>query len=278
MPDVPDSATVKTRLRSLPPAAGLLWIRRGVHTFWRRPLGFVGLWLFFTLALLLIAFFAAVLSPLAMLAIAACLPLLGVGFMQATSDVLNDLKLRPAVFSAPLAGPPAGRRAMLAIMSVYVLALAVLVTCANAMDGGATRHWLQAATTPGPDGKPPGLAPPTEAVLSAIQFVTLGMAVVSLPLWYAPALVHWGRQGALQSVFSSVVAIWRTKGAFFTFLAGWFVIGVLFNLLVQLLAALFGAQAVGLAALTGQMILSITWFVSLWFGFNETFEIRPATD
>jgi hypothetical protein len=31
---------------------------------------------------------------------------------------------------------------------------------------------------------------------------------------------------------------------------------------------------VSLAALTGQMILSIAYFLSLWFGFVDTFEIE----
>ena len=101
----------------------------------------------------------------------------------------------------------------------------------------------------------------------------LGMTVVSIPLWYVPALVQWGGQGIAQAMFSSVVAIWRTKGAFATFVFGWFVVGLGFDLLVQVLAAAFGIEAVSLAALTGQMVLSISYFLSLWFGFVDTFDI-----
>jgi len=104
----------------------------------------------------------------------------------------------------------------------------------------------------------------------------LGLTVVSIPLWYAPALVHWGGQGAAQAMFSSVVAIWRTKGAFLAFLAGWFVVGIAYDALVQLLAAAFGVEMVSLAALTGQMMLSIAYFVSMWFGFVDTFEIATS--
>ncbi len=114
------------------------------------------------------------------------------------------------------------------------------------------------------------------ASVSAIRFVMLGLTLVSIPLWYVPALVQWGGQGVAQAMFSSVVAIWRTKGAFATFLIGWFVVGLAFDALVQVLAAAFGIEAVSLAALTGQMVLSITYFLSLWFGFVDTFEITST--
>jgi len=269
-------AHVKVRLRSLPATAGLFWIRRGFRTFWRRPLGFIGLWMFFTLCLFVIALASVMLSPLAMLAIAAWPPLLTVGFMQATSDVLDDVKLRPSVFRAPFSSTPQAARGMLAIMLIYVAAVALLALCADAMDGGETRRWLQAAMTPPPDGQPPVMPPVGAATVSSMRFMMLGLTLVSIPLWYAPALVHWGRQGVLQALFSSVVAIWRTKGAFFTFLLGWSVVWIAFDALVQLLAAAFGIEAVSLAALTGQLILSVTYFLSMWFGFVDTFEITSS--
>ena len=267
------SASVKIRLRNLPPAAGLQWIRRGFRTFWRRPLGFIGLWLFFTLCLFMITVLAVALSPLVMLAIAALLPLVTVGFMQAASDVLDDLKLRPGVFRAPFASTPQVARSMLVIMLIYMAAVALLAVCADAMDGGETRRWLHIVMTPPVDGKPPVVPPISEASVSSMRFMMLGMTLVSIPLWYAPALVLWGRQGAAQSLFSSVVALWRTKGAFATFLLGWMVVCVAFDAIVQLLAAAFGLEAISLAALTGQMMLSITYFLSMWFGFVDTFEI-----
>jgi hypothetical protein len=267
------SESVTVRLRSLPPASGLQWIRRGFRTFWRRPIGFVGLWLFFTLCLLMITVAAVAVSPLMMLAIAALLPLLTVGFMQAASDVLDDVKLRPSVFRTPFSSTPAMARSMLAIMLIYVAAVALLAVCADAMDGGETRRWLHAVMTPPPDGKPPVMPPISEASLSSVRFMMLGLTLVSIPLWYAPALVVWGRQGTAQSLFSSVVALWRTKGAFVTFLIGWFVVGIAFDALVQVLAAAFGIESISLAALTGQMVLSITYFISMWFGFVDTFEI-----
>ena len=267
------SDSVRVRLRSLPPAAGLHWIRRAFRTFWRRPLGFIGLWLFFTLCLLGITVAAVAVSPLVLLAIAAFLPLLAVGFMQAASDVLDDVKLRPGVFRVPFSSTPEVARSMLVIMLIYVGAVALLAAIADAMDGGETRRWLHAVMTPPADGSPPVMPPISEASQASVRFMMLGLSLVSIPLWYAPGLVVWGRQPVAQSLFSSVVALWRTKGAFALFLVGWFVVGIAFDALVQLLAAAFGIETVSLAALTGQMVLSITYFISMWFGFVDTFEI-----
>lgn len=271
-------APVKIRLRSLPPSAGLSWIRRGFRMFWRRPLGFVGLWLFFTLCVFMIAFFAVAVSPLVMLAVAAWMPLLSIGYMQAAKDVLDDAKLRPSVFRTPFSTTPQAARGMLAVMLIYLAAVALLAVCANAMDGGDTQRWLQAASTPGLDGKPPVIQPMSEASASAIRLVMLGLTLVSIPLWYVPALIQWGGQGVAQAMFSSVIALWRTKGAFVAFLVGWAGVVFAFDVLVQVLANVFGIEAVSLAALTGQMVLSITYFLSLWFGFADTFEITAPAD
>ena len=271
------AAPVRVRLRSVPPAAGLLWIRRGFHMFWRRPLGFIGLWMFFTLCLLVVTLAAVAVSPMVMLAIAAMPPLLTVGYMQAASDVLDDVKLRPGVFGAPFTTTAPVARNMLAIMAIYVAAVAVLAACADAMDGGETRRWLHVVMTLPPDGKPPAIPPVTEAIASTIRFMMLGVTFVSIPLWHAPALVYWGRQGTAQSLFSSVLALWYTRGAFAVFLLGWTVVSLAFELLVQLLAAAFGDEAITLAAATGQMMLSITYFLSMWFGFAGTFEITSGT-
>ena len=51
--------------------------------------------------------------------------------------------------------------------------------------------------------------------------VRFGLAgALSVPFWYAPALVHWDGQGVGQSLFSSTLAVWRARGAFAIYLLG----------------------------------------------------------
>ena len=261
-------APVRIRLRSPSAVAGLLWIRRGFRTFWRRPLGFFGLYLFVVACLVV-----AMLSPFALLIVIVLLPMLSLGFMLATEDVLNDLPLRPSVFWAPLVMTKQARRALLTIGLVYVATSIAIALLADSIDGGEARRWAEKLMTPRTDGQMPEV-PPLSALGSAVLlFKSFGVALVSIPLWHAPALVHWGRQGVAQAMFSSIVAIWRTRAAFAMFVLGWVTVALAFAMLIVVLAATLGAAAVSLAAFTCLVALTATFYVSIWFGFVDTFEI-----
>ena len=262
-------APVRIRLRSLSAVAGLSWIQRGFRTFWRRPLGFFGLYLFVVACLGL----SMMLPPVAVLLLIVLLPMLSLGFMVATEDVLNDLPLRPSVFWMPLLLTPAARRSLLSIGMLYVLASVGLAVFANWIDGGEAQRWAEKLMTPRTDGKMPELPPLSALGATVLLFKSFGVALVSIPLWHAPALVHWGRQGVAQAMFSSVVAIWRTRAAFAMFILGWITVVLGFGMLIFLLAASFGAAAVSLAAFTCMVALTATFYVSIWFGFVDTFEI-----
>ena len=259
----------RIRLRSLPAVAGVLWIRRGFRTFWRRPLGFFGLYLFVIACL----FVSMLLPAVAMLVLIVLVPMLSLGFMVATEDVLNDLPLRPSVFWSPLLLAPAARRGLLSIGLIYVATSIALAFFANAIDGGEAQRWAEKLMTPRTDGQMPELPPLSSLGLAVMLLKSFGVALVSIPLWHAPALVHWGRQGVAQAMFSSVVAIWRTRAAFATFILGWVTLALGFLMLIVLLASAFGAAAVSLAAFTGLVALTATFYVSIWFGFVDTFEI-----
>jgi hypothetical protein len=265
-------APVKIRLRRLPPAAGLLWIRRGFRTFWRRPAGFFGLYLFVMMCLIV----SMMLPPVIGLAAMTLLPLLSLGFMVATEDVHNDLPLRPTVFWTPLTMVAAARRALLAIGLFYLLASVLLMFFADAVDGGEARRWMETLMTPRTDSKMPEVPPLSGLGMAVLMFKTFGIGLVSIPLWHAPALVHWGRQGAAQAMFSSVVSIWRTRGAFFVFGLGWVVVILAFALLTSIGGAIFGAVAMSLAAMTCLVALTATFYVSAWFCFADTFEITST--
>ncbi|MFL6697667.1 MAG: BPSS1780 family membrane protein [Vitreoscilla sp.] len=263
-------APASIRLRSPPAVAGLLWIRRGFRTFWRRPLGFFGLYLFVVACLVV-----AVLSPFALLILIVLLPMLSLGFMLATEDVLNDLPLRPSVFWAPLLMTKTARRGLLTIGLVYVATSIAIALLADSIDGGEARRWAEKLMTPRTDGQMPDVPPLSALGTAVLLFKSFGVALVSIPLWHAPALVHWGRQGVAQAMFSSVVAIWRTRAAFAMFVVGWITVALGFAMLIILVAAAFGAAAVSLAAFTCLVALTATFYVSIWFGFVDTFEIAP---
>ena len=261
---------VRIRLRSLPAAAGLFWIRRGFRTFLRRPGGFMGLFGLVLLILLLLM----VTPPAVQIVTLVLMPLLSLGFMLATEDVLNDLPARPSAFWVPMTRGGAARQALIQIGMAYVAVFLLIYFFGDSIDGGEARNWLEAMFTPQPDGAMPEPATISGLGTFVLLLKTFGLAIVSIPLWHAPALVHWGRQGAAQAMFSSVVSLWRTRAAFTVYLLGWCAIGLVFLLAVFLLGAAFGSLQIAVALMTPvSWALSSVFYITIWFGFVDTFEI-----
>ena len=267
------SVPVKVRLRSLPPAAGLAWIRRGVRLFLRRPIGFLGL---FAFELLFLLFCRILPAPLA-LAATVLLPLVALGFMVATEDVLDDVPLRPSVFWTPLTLGQTARRALLTIGMIYVVSNVLILLLGDWLDNGEVRTFMQTLMTPRTDGKMPEMPPLSGAGFAVLMLQSFGAALVAIPLWHAPALVHWGRQGAAQAIFSSVVAVWRTRGALAVFALGWFAIMFGIAFVLSLVAAIVGAvPAAFVLAPPLMMMLTTVFYISIWFCFVDTFEITSS--
>lgn len=267
-------APATIRLRALPAAAGLLWIRRGFRTFWRRPGGFMGLFGLVLLALLLLM----LTPPAVQICTLVLMPLLSLGFMLATRDVLDDLPVRPSAFWIPLTTGPEARQALLRIGTVYVAVFLLIYFFGDRLDGGEARTWLETMFTPNADGSMPEPVALSGLATFVLLLKTFGLAVVSIPLWHAPALVHWGRQGAAQAMFSSIVSLWQTRAAFLVYLLGWCAIGLFFLMLTLVLGAVFGSLQVAVALMTPvSWALSAIFYVTIWFGFVDTFEMRaPA--
>jgi hypothetical protein len=94
----------------------------------------------------------------------------------------------------------------------------------------------------------------------ALLAVVLGVAL-SVPFWHAPALVHWGGQRVGQALFSSAVAVWRSKGAFFVYAMGWVGVMLVFGVVTAVVLGLVGlpqlAGVIGLPA--GLVHLSVRY-------------------
>jgi hypothetical protein len=104
------------------------------------------------------------------------------------------------------------------------------------------------------------------------------VALGTIPLWHAPALILWGRYGAAKAMFASVVALWRTRAALLAFGVGWFGLSLVVTLALSALELLVGTSVLVLAvAVMLSWALSALFYVTLWFGFVDTFEIgAPA--
>jgi hypothetical protein len=279
-----DEPELRTRVRDVPALAGLAWIRQGLRAFGRQPAGFMGLFGMFLLAVIASSLPLALLMALAeslhvgtgfvQLFGVILLPLLSLGFMLGTEAVTNDLRVRPHLLFAALGRSSRARRSILALGLAYVALLGLATIAGNSFDGGEALGWIYARLmvqqAPVPT-MPPPLSNAGGAVLALKALV---IALGSIPLWHAPALVHWGRQGARQAMFGSVVALWHTRAAFAVFLLAWLALAAMGSLAINLLAIVLDGSA--LAAFLSVIIswaFSAAFYATLWFGFVDTFEI-----
>ncbi len=270
------------RLHPVAPARGWRWLRQGLLLWTRRPLAFVGLFAFFLFAVLLLMVVVPVLGgPLGM----ALLPMLSLGFMIASRSALAGGPVQIGQLAEGLRHPDRQqRKAQILLCCAYALGTLVVITLADWVDGGAFETLQREMAAASADGKP---SPALDAVLADPQLVQgmlvrVGLAgLLAVPFWHAPALVHWGGQGALQALFSSSVALWRTRGAFALYMLGWGLAMVVVGALFSLIAAITGArQLLGVMTLPIGLAFSAAFYVSLWFSFDDTFgaDAKDAAD
>ena len=101
----------------------------------------------------------------------------------------------------------------------------------------------------------------------------VGLALVAIPFWHAPALIHWGGHGAAKSLFFSIVACWRNKGALAVYSLGWGAVIMLFAFVSTTLLALLGVpQLAVLFFMPAVLMLSAAFYASLYFTFADSFE------
>jgi hypothetical protein len=256
------------QLKTVKAARGPHWIAEAFRLYAKRPLAFTMLFTVFLFAALLATLLPVVGGVLQM----ASLPLLSLGFMIASESALQGGPVHPSQYIQPLRADPARRRSLLILCALYgVSAVLILWLCDTLSDGAFAR--LQVLMTKGQAAQTEIdklLAEPGVST-AVIVGVILGTAL-SVPFWHAPALVHWGAQGVAQSLFSSTLAVWRCKGAFFAYALAWVGLILLFGLVTAVLFGLLGAgQLAGALGLPAGLLFSTVFYISLLSTFNDSF-------
>lgn len=262
------------QLKPVEPMRGARWVIDAFRLFLRRPLALTLLFVAFFVASTLVA---AVLPFVGSLLQLASLPMLSLGFMVAAQSALLGGPVHPGQFFEPLRGDAERRRALLWLCLLYgVAAFAILMLCSWVSGDALGRlQTLMASGEVTPQQVDALLEEPGVAA-GALLLLVLGSAL-TVPFWHAPALVHWGGQGVAQALFSSTLALWRTKGAFTLYGLTWTALTLLAGAGSALLFGLFGAHGLAtLVALPLGLVFSTVFYVSLLFVFNDTFGHAPG--
>ena len=255
-------------LKRVDPSRGARWIRDAFVLYARRPFAFTMMFVAFLAA----ALFASLLPYIGPVLQMMSLPLLSLGFMVASQSALLDGPVRPGQFIEPLRGDAARRRSLLALCAIYAAAaIGILLLCDQISDHAMLRLQDLMAKGDPPTEELAAIAGEPGVSTAVLVGTTLG-TLLSVPFWHAPALVHWGAQGVGQALFSSTLAVWRSKGAFFVYGIVWMALMLVFSALAAQLLAIPGArQAVPLLALAAMLLFQTVFYVSLLFTFNDSF-------
>lgn len=261
-------------LKQVPPSHGTRWLKDGLSLMLRRPLSFMALFVVFLLAAIVVS----VVPLLGQLLQMAMLPLLSLGFMVAGQSALLQGPVRPGAFIEPLRGSARRRRNLLLLCLLYGVLATLILVVMNLISGGAM-YQLMTVGNRLPPAELSALVERSHLFTAAITGTVLG-TLLAVPYWHAPALVHWADQGVGQALFSSTLAVWRSKGAFTVYGLAWIALVTGCGLVGGVVLGLLGAsQFAGLMALAAGLFFSTLFYVSLVFTFNDCFGgVRAASD
>ena len=260
-------------IRQATPGDGVQWLGGAFALFVRRALPFTGMFVSF----LVVALLASLVPVVGGVAMLMTLPLLSLGFMLASRAARSNGMVHPGLFIEPLRADRLRRNALLTLCAAYALATVLIMSFSDWVDGGSFER-LQRLMAEGEEGHAELDALLGDPQLTWGLLTRFGLAaLLSLPFWHAPALVYWQGQSVGQALFSSTLAVWRCKGAFFAYSLAWAAVIAVFGTLLGVLFALFGArQLAGMVAMPAGLLFSTVFYVSLLFTYEGCFSEDAA--
>lgn len=265
-------------LHKVPAAHGQRWIAQGWQAFRKAPLSLTALTATYFIAHALLELLGLVGSLLRLVSA----PLLTLVFMLAVHRLLQSKPIRFSVWAEPFRLTRQRSLTLIQLGLLFMVA-AVGVQQLSSWVGGEDLQRFERAAAAAMALEDPKAAQEalgtamTEASQSpSVQMAqlvgALGMLIISLPFWHAPALVHWGGHGAGKALFSSLVAIWTNRGAFLVNGLLWLLISAFMALLLLLAASLLGLQAaLALLGMPLTLLLLSVLGASVYFTFVDCF-------
>ena len=235
------------KLNSVPPKEGYTWIRQGIWLFKQNPLGFLMLVFMYVF----VAQLAVIIPVIGVFAVLLLTPTLSVGFMTACRQAIQKERIRPSVYLIALQSGQFIRNRILQLGLVYAALILLMSFVLSLLVDFETL--LPLMTTD---------KPITPEALRQVYLVLVFGAVLYIPIamlmWFSPILIAWTDMSVPQALFSSWLACWTNKAAFFFYLAIWsailiaipLTIGMIFDALNFGQAASFIVAPISMAGLT----------------------------
>jgi hypothetical protein len=251
------------KLNLVPPKEGYTWIRQGIWLFKQNPLGFLMLVFMYVF----VAQLAVIIPVVGVFAVLLLTPTLSVGFMTACRQAIQKERIRPMVYLVALQSGVLIRKRMMQLGLVYAALILLMSFALSLLIDFETLLPIMTSDKP-----------ITPEALRQIYLVLLFGAILYIPvamlMWFSPILVAWADMSIPQALFSSWLACWTNKAAFFFYLAIWSAvliaiplsIGMVFDALDFGQAASFIVAPISMAGLT---IMHCSFYASWKACFTE---------
>jgi len=255
------------KLHIVPASTGLSWVKLGVKTFFRQPLAMSGLFFMFMAVVSVLSVVPVIGTAISL----ALVPAATVGLMAASREAVEGRFPMPVTLITAFRSGMDRARPMLMLGGMYAGAL-LLVLGVAALMGPAGGTPVELA-----DGEITPEAMRTAFISQGMWAAMLAYVPVLMAFWHAPALVHWHGVSPGKSLFFSVMACWRNKGAMLVYTLGWVGVFMLTGLVMSLLGALLGgAGALSLIMYPMVLFMASMFHTSIYFTFRDSFVTDDA--
>ena len=198
------------KLNSVAPKEGYTWIRQGIWLFKQNPLGFLMLVFMYVFA----AQLAVIIPVIGVFAVLLLTPTLSVGFMTACRQAILKERIKPSVYIAALKSGQMIRKRILQLGLVYAAMIVLLSFILSLLVDFELLLPLMTSDKP--------ITPEAlRQVYLVLFFGAMLYVPVAMLMWFSPVLVAWEDMSVPQALFSSALACWSNKAAFFLYLSIW---------------------------------------------------------
>jgi hypothetical protein len=198
------------KLNYVAPKEGYTWIRQGIWLFKQNPLGFLMLVFMYVFA----AQLAVIIPVIGVFAVLLLTPTLSVGFMTACRQAIQKERIKPSVYIAALKSSPIVRKRILQLGLVYAAMIVLLSFILSLL---VDFELLLPLMTSDKAITPEAL----RQIYLVLFFGAMLYVPVAMLMWFSPVLVAWEDMSVPQALFSSALACWSNKAAFFLYLSIW---------------------------------------------------------
>ena len=255
------------KLNIVPARTGLVWVKLGIHTFFKQPLALAGLFFMF-MAVISIASLVPLLGSALALGL---LPAVTLGFMAAAQEATKGKFPMPTILISAFRAGRERMRAMLVLGGLYAAGFLAVMAVSALFDGGqfAKLYLVGGAVSRELMEKPD---------FQAAMWVAMGLYLpLSLLFWHAPALVHWHGISPVKALFFSIVACFRNFWAFTVYGLVWMGVFMAAGLLITIIGGLTDSPALlGAAMVPVALLLAAMFFTSIYFTFHDSFVQEAA--